>query len=136
MPNRRSDSKPLAITISSEPIQSSLGSGANSARGIFTTAYAFPAKPLEPAVLRAIYEDRYGEEPFVRLREGTPRVAVVNATNFCDVAATARDDGRQIVITSAIDNLVKGMAGQAVQNMNLMLGLPETAGLGFPGTHP
>lgn len=105
-------------------------------RGIFTTAYVFPEEPVSPSRLAEIYSARYGGEPFVRMRAGTPRVAVVRGTNFADVAVAAREDGRQLVVMSAIDNLVKGMAGQAVQNLNLMYGLPETAGLRFPGTHP
>jgi N-acetyl-gamma-glutamyl-phosphate reductase len=58
----------------------------------------------------------------------------VKTTNFCDLGFAVR--GRQIVIFSAIDNLVKGAAGQAVQNMNLMFGLDENTGLLFPGTNP
>jgi N-acetyl-gamma-glutamyl-phosphate reductase len=60
----------------------------------------------------------------------------VKGTNFCDLAVAASPDGRQVVVTSAIDNLVKGMAGQAVQNMNLMFGRPESEGLSCPGMHP
>lgn len=105
-------------------------------RGIFTTAYFFPAEPVTPARLASIYEAFYADEPFVRLRGGSPRLATVRGTNWCDVGVAARPDGTQLTVMTAIDNLVKGMAGQAVQNLNLLFGFPETEGLGFPGTHP
>lgn len=105
-------------------------------RGIFTTAYFFPREPITPAHLASIYEEFYADEPFVRLRGGSPRLATVRGTNFCDVAVAARPDGSQLTIMTAIDNLVKGMAGQAVQNLNLLFGRPEKEGLRFPGTHP
>ena len=69
----------------------------------------------------------YAKEPFVRLVEGTARLAVVAGSNFCDLAVAHSVD--QLVVMTALDNLVKGMAGQALQNMNLALGLDERAGL-------
>jgi N-acetyl-gamma-glutamyl-phosphate reductase len=100
-------------------------------RGILETIY-FRAKGLASAEeLLAVYQKRYAAEPFIRLYEPghTPNLHGVAHTNFCDigVALDART-GRGVVV-SAIDNLVKGAAGQAVQNMNLMLGYPETEGL-------
>jgi N-acetyl-gamma-glutamyl-phosphate reductase len=100
-------------------------------RGILETIY-FRAKGLAGAgELLAVYETRYANEPFLRLYEPgrMPDLRGVAHTNFCDigVALDART-GRGVVV-SAIDNLVKGAAGQAVQNMNLMLGYPETEGL-------
>ncbi len=105
-------------------------------RGIFTTAYAFPGRSVSKAELQEIYEEAYASEMFVRLVE-TPRVAVVAHSNFCDLNATT-DGGSAstIIVTTAIDNLVKGGAGQAVQNMNVAFGLPEKTGLTFPGTRP
>jgi len=105
-------------------------------RGIFTTAYVFPKEPVTPARLREIYKSRYGPEPFVRLRDGTPRLATVRGTNWCDIAVAAREDGGVLTVLSAIDNLVKGMAGQAVQNLNILFGLEETEGLLLTGMHP
>ena len=71
----------------------------------------------------------------VRLVEGSPDINWVKTTNFCDIGFAAR--GKQIVVFSAIDNLVKGAAGQAVQNANLMLGIEETTGLlGLTGSAP
>jgi N-acetyl-gamma-glutamyl-phosphate reductase len=66
--------------------------------------------------------------------EGSPDINWVKTTNFCDLGFAVR--GTQVVIFSALDNLVKGAAGQAVQNMNLMFGLPETTGLVLVGTNP
>jgi len=103
-------------------------------RGIFTTAYAFPAEPISQADLTALYEEAYAGAWFVRLVESS-RVAVVADSNFCDIRA--RTDGAgTIIVTSALDNLVKGGAGQAVQNMNVAFGWPEQSGLTFPGTLP
>jgi N-acetyl-gamma-glutamyl-phosphate reductase len=103
-------------------------------RGIFTTAYAFPHKPVGQEELSAIFEEAYGSERFVRLVD-TPRVAVVSHTNFCDLSATTDGEGA-IIVTGAIDNLVKGGAGQAVQNFNVAFGWPEHLGLEFAGTLP
>jgi N-acetyl-gamma-glutamyl-phosphate reductase len=103
-------------------------------RGIFTTAYVFPSKPLSTGDLRSIYEEAYSGAHFVRLVD-TPRVAVVEHTNFCDLNAVTDGNGT-VIVTSAIDNLVKGGAGQAVQNLNVAFGLPEHTGLTFPGTMP
>jgi N-acetyl-gamma-glutamyl-phosphate reductase len=70
----------------------------------------------------------------VRLVDGSPDINWVKNTNFCDIAV--HSNGKQIVVFAAIDNLVKGAAGQAVQNMNLMFGLDETTGLKLVGTNP
>ena len=81
--------------------------------------------------LLAIYQSRYQGEPFVRLyRAGrAPDLHAVAHTNFCDLGVTFDAATGRAVVVSAIDNLVKGAAGQAVQNMNLMLGFAETEGL-------
>lgn len=102
-------------------------------RGIFTTAYAFLEKRVSKDKLQKLYQETYKDSPFIRLVE-SPHVAVVAGTNYCDIGLYIQD--KTIIVTSAIDNLVKGAAGQAVQNMNLMFNLPETAGLEFPGMHP
>jgi N-acetyl-gamma-glutamyl-phosphate reductase len=103
-------------------------------RGIFTTAYVFPSQPVSAGDLQAIYAEAYEGERFVRLVD-TPRVAVVAHSNFCDLSVATDGEG-VIIITSAIDNLVKGGAGQAVQNLNVSFGWPEKLGLTFPGTMP
>jgi N-acetyl-gamma-glutamyl-phosphate reductase len=104
------------------------------ARGIFATIYAEGKSELSEADLRNIFADYYRESFFVRLVDGSPDINWVKTTNFCDIGFALR--GKQIVIFSAIDNLVKGAAGQAVQNMNLMFGLDETTGLKLVGTNP
>jgi N-acetyl-gamma-glutamyl-phosphate reductase len=84
--------------------------------------------------LRNLFSTFYADAFFVRLVEGSPDINWVKNTNFCDIGAFS--NGKQIVVFSTIDNLVKGAAGQAVQNMNLMLGLEETTGLIFTGGNP
>lgn len=103
-------------------------------RGIHVTLHLRPPAPLpEPgAALAAAYAGR----PFVRCLERPPQVAAVAGTNFAHLHAVARDGGREVIVLVAIDNLVKGAAGQAVQAANLALGLDEASGLGFPGLSP
>lgn len=98
-------------------------------RGILSTLYVKLTRPCSRDELLAVYRQRYPEDGFVRLREQAPDLHGVQRTNFCDLHVTMESGGRRAVIVSAIDNLVKGAAGQAVQNMNLMLGLPEDSGL-------
>jgi N-acetyl-gamma-glutamyl-phosphate reductase len=104
------------------------------ARGIFASIYAEANRELSENDLRNIYAEYYRESFFVRLVNGSPDINWVKTTNFCDIGFATR--GKQVVIFSAIDNLVKGAAGQAVQNMNLMFGLDETTGLKLVGTNP
>ena len=104
------------------------------ARGIFASIYAESNRELSETDLRNIYADYYRDSFFVRLVNGSPDINWVKTTNFCDIGFATR--GKQLVIFSAIDNLVKGAAGQAVQNMNLMFGLDETTGLKLVGTNP
>lgn len=104
------------------------------ARGIFASIYAEVKNEITEAALRNIFADYYRESFFVRLVQGSPDINWVKTTNFCDIGFAAR--GKQIVVFSALDNLVKGAAGQAVQNMNLMFGLDETTGLKLIGTNP
>ncbi len=104
------------------------------ARGIFASIYAEANRDLSEEELRGIYADYYRESFFVRLVKGSPDINWVKTTNFCDIGFAVR--GKQIVIFSALDNLVKGAAGQAIQNMNLMFGLDETTGLKLVGTNP
>ena len=99
-------------------------------RGILETIY-FRATAQDLGRLESIYENRYAAEPFVRLyKTGTlPDIHAVAHTNFCDIGWVADPASGRAVVVAAIDNLVKGAAGQAVQNLNLMLGLTETEGL-------
>jgi N-acetyl-gamma-glutamyl-phosphate reductase len=84
--------------------------------------------------LRNVFSSFYADSFFIRLVDGSPDINWVKNTNFCDIGA--HSNGTQIVVFSAIDNLVKGAAGQAVQNMNLMFGLDEKTGLVFAGGNP
>lgn len=104
------------------------------ARGIFASCYLETKDEIATKELKRIYTDFYKDAFFVRIVEGSPDINWVKTTNFCDIAVNS--NGKQIVVFSAIDNLVKGAAGQAVQNMNLMFGLEETTGLILIGTNP
>jgi len=96
-------------------------------RGILSTIYLKPIKHVSVEHVMQVFAEAYDTEPFVRLRTHIPRTSDVARTNFCDM--TARVVKSRIVVTSTIDNMVKGAAGQAIQNMNVMFGLKETAGL-------
>jgi N-acetyl-gamma-glutamyl-phosphate reductase len=97
-------------------------------RGMLSTIYCTPAAGADAATLRSCLLEHYAREPFVRVyADGQPELRAVQHNNECHVAVAAC--GPLVVITSAIDNLVKGASGQAMQNMNLMLGLPEADGL-------
>jgi len=104
------------------------------ARGIFTTVFVSAPRDVAADEVRSLFAAEYGDDPFVRLRADTPQVGHVRHTNFCDVAVRAA--GREVVVMTAIDNLGKGMVTQAIQNLNLMLGIDETAGLRRPGGRP
>ncbi|HLL70373.1 MAG TPA: N-acetyl-gamma-glutamyl-phosphate reductase [Pyrinomonadaceae bacterium] len=104
------------------------------ARGIFASIYVETKDAWTAADARALYENFYRESFFVRIVEGSPDINWVKTTNFCDLGFAVR--GNTVVVFSAIDNLVKGAAGQAVQNMNLMFGLDERAGLMLLGSNP
>ncbi len=99
-------------------------------RGIHATLYA-PLTARADLDVQSLYEQRYAQEPFVDVMPpGThPETRSVRASNLCRIALHRPGQGDTVVILSVIDNLVKGAAGQAVQNMNLMFGLPETTGL-------
>ncbi|MBN2808922.1 MAG: N-acetyl-gamma-glutamyl-phosphate reductase [Deltaproteobacteria bacterium] len=100
-------------------------------RGILSSIYVPLARSVTGAEIEAALARAYGEETFVRLLPaGTlPTLNAVRGSNYCDIGYVLAAEQRSLILFSAIDNLVKGAAGQAVQNMNLMLGLPETAGL-------
>lgn len=100
-------------------------------RGILETIYVRTQRIEKPVDLLAIYEEHYAEEPFVRLYVPgrVPDVRAVQRTNFCDIGFVFDPDSQRAVIVAAEDNLVKGAAGQAVQNMNLVLGFPEIQAL-------
>ncbi len=98
-------------------------------RGILSTIYFLTEASAGECY--SVVKDYYNSEPFVRVRiaDNLPAVRYVAYTNYCDIAFTGGGDGRPVIAVSAVDNLVKGASGQAVQNMNIMFGLNETAGL-------
>jgi N-acetyl-gamma-glutamyl-phosphate reductase len=106
------------------------------ARGILLTANAQLARPIAPEEALAAWRKRYAGEPFVRVLEAGewPETRAVRGSNRCDVAVTTLHGGRTLLATAALDNLVKGASGQAIQNLNLMLGRTETEGLTVHGS--
>ncbi len=111
-------------------------------RGILTTAYAalspgkLAAGEKGKEELRELYLDFYKGKPFVRVVESSPHTKHTWGNNMCHIYPTIDRSGEKLIAISAIDNLVKGAAGQAIQNMNLMLGLPETIGLQALAIYP
>lgn len=106
-------------------------------RGILTTAYFSLTRPADTAAVLDLFAEAYRGRPFVRLRTaGLPQTKEVLGSNYCDLGVRVDDRTGRVVVISVIDNLVKGAAGQAVQNMNLMLGLNETTGLNLAPVYP
>lgn len=111
-------------------------------RGILATCHVFLNADIEEKDVWKIYREAYADEPFIRIvkeRSGIhryPEPKLLAGTNFCDIGFERESGSNRLVVISAIDNLMKGAAGQAVQSFNLMLGLPETTGMEFPGLHP
>lgn len=111
-------------------------------RGILATCHAFLNQDLDDKALWKLYRAAYRDEPFIRIvKERTgihryPDPKLLAGTNYCDIGFERDPHSNRVVVMSAIDNLMKGAAGQALQAFNLMHGLPETTGLEFPGLHP
>ncbi len=103
-------------------------------RGIHATLHARLQRPLADPL--ALYAASFAGRPFVHVKAEPPELAAVVGTNFIHVHAAPRAGGLEVVATTVIDNLVKGAAGQAIQAMNLALGLPEAAGLEHAGLYP
>jgi len=100
-------------------------------RGILTTLYVILAKKMKTEEVLNIFERYYEKEPFVRIcqRGKIPNTKNVRGSNYCDIGVQVNEGDGRLVVVTAIDNLVKGASGEAVQNMNIMLGYPETMGL-------
>lgn len=111
-------------------------------RGLLVTIHTVPKKSITEKEVWKAYRSEYGEEPFIRIvkeRQGNyrfPEPKILQGTNFCDIGFEMDQVSKRLVVIAAIDNLVKGTAGQAVQAMNIMFGFPETLALEFPGLHP
>ena len=96
-------------------------------RGIFASIYVTPTKSMTRDEVGNLFREFYGKEFFIRFVEGSPDINWVKNTNFVDIGWAANGD--TVIVFVALDNLVKGAAGQAIQNMNVMLQIPETTGL-------
>jgi N-acetyl-gamma-glutamyl-phosphate reductase len=94
-------------------------------QGLLATCYVELTEPVED--IESLYAERYADDPFVEVVDGPPGLRDVRETNLCRIHPTT--DGERAVVFAAIDNLWKGAAGQAIQNLNLMLGFDETEGL-------
>lgn len=111
-------------------------------RGVLATCHCFLNRPVQEKDLWQLYRTAYRDEPFVRLvksRTGLhryPEPKMLAGSNYCDVGFEVDPDTGRVVVMAAIDNLMKGASGSAVQTMNVMMGWDETAGLTFPGLHP
>lgn len=111
-------------------------------RGILATAHVFVPDGTSERDVLAAYREAYEDEPFVRLvlaRKGIHRVPdpkILDGTNFCDIGFELDRDSGRLVVMSALDNLVKGTAGHALQALNVAMGWNERLGLGFTGLHP
>ncbi len=111
-------------------------------RGILSTGHVFTIRGVSTGELWKAYRSMYGSEPFVRIvkdKKGLYRLPdpkVVVGTNYCDVGFEIDERVGRVVAFAAIDNLVKGAAGQAVQCFNIMLGIDERTGLDYTGIHP
>jgi N-acetyl-gamma-glutamyl-phosphate/LysW-gamma-L-alpha-aminoadipyl-6-phosphate reductase len=117
-------------------------SSVEAVRGILATSYVSLNAPLADKDLWKIYRGMYGQEPFIRLVKEAggihrfPEPKILSGTNYCDIGWDLDASGERVVVMAAIDNLMKGAAGQAVQAMNIRLGFDETLGLDFAGLHP
>lgn len=111
-------------------------------RGVLITAHAFVNEDIDERLLWRLYRESYSREPFIRLvkeRSGVyryPEPKILAGSNFCDIGFELDAPQRRVVVIAALDNLMKGAAGNAVQSLNAMYGWDETLGLNFPGLHP
>ena len=111
-------------------------------RGVLSTSHVFLREPLADRDLWQVYRRVYGQEPFIRLVKESggvyryPEPKILAGSNYCDIGFELDARGDRVVVMAAVDNLMKGAAGQAVQSMNIRCGCAEEAGLEFPGLHP
>jgi N-acetyl-gamma-glutamyl-phosphate/LysW-gamma-L-alpha-aminoadipyl-6-phosphate reductase len=111
-------------------------------RGALATAHCFLTEDVGEKDIWQLYRQAYGDEPFIRIvkfRRGFyryPEPKILAGSNYCDIGFVREEGSERLVVISALDNLMKGAAGTAVQAMNVMCGFPETMGLEFPGLHP
>ncbi|MFJ5999332.1 N-acetyl-gamma-glutamyl-phosphate reductase [Streptomyces sp. NPDC092370] len=116
--------------------------GVEAVRGVQVLCRATVRDAVDERDVRRAYRKHYADEPFVRIvaqRRGAyrlPEPKILLGSNFCDVGFALRAEARQVLAVAALDNLVKGGAGNAVQSLNIRMGWPERLGLEFPGLHP
>lgn len=114
----------------------------NMVRGIQSVSHLFLNQDIDEKEIWKLYRSYYNREPFIRIvkeKSGIYRLPdpkILQGTNICEIGFEKDPDSNRIVVISALDNLMKGAAGQAVQAMNIMYGMDETLGLEFPGLHP
>jgi N-acetyl-gamma-glutamyl-phosphate reductase len=99
-------------------------------QGEMASCYVTPTRPVSPEELVSLFAAAYTGEPFVEVVDSPPGVREVRETNFCRIFAAADAHTGKVLVFSAIDNLWKGTSSQAIQNLNVMFGLPEASGLG------
>ncbi len=111
-------------------------------RGILATSHVYLKDPLSDKEVWGIYRKAYKDEPFMRVvKESSgihryPEPKILSGSNYCDVGFERDPDSNRVVVMAALDNLMKGAAGQAVQSFNIRLGYEESCGIDFPGLHP
>jgi N-acetyl-gamma-glutamyl-phosphate/LysW-gamma-L-alpha-aminoadipyl-6-phosphate reductase len=111
-------------------------------RGALATCHCLLHEELDEREMWQMFREDYSDEPFIRLvrsKRGIhryPEPKILSGSNYCDIGFVGDDGQKRVVVIAAIDNLMKGAAGNAVQTMNVMYGFPETLGLEFPGLHP
>ncbi|MGW3307558.1 N-acetyl-gamma-glutamyl-phosphate reductase [Streptomyces sp. NPDC001073] len=116
--------------------------GVEAVRGVQVVCHTEVPDGVEERTVRAAYREAYADEPFVRLvahKRGTyryPEPKILLGSNYCDIGHVWDDASRRLVVVAALDNLVKGGAGNAVQCLNVRMDWPESYGLSFPGLHP
>jgi N-acetyl-gamma-glutamyl-phosphate reductase len=107
-------------------------------RGILTTAYGRLVSTIDTETVQQIYQEAYQDEPFVHVlnSEAMPNTKYVRGSNHCMIGVKVNPRTKTLIMVSALDNLVKGASGQAIQNMNILAALPETTGLQYLGLYP
>ncbi|MCS6848971.1 MAG: N-acetyl-gamma-glutamyl-phosphate reductase [Anaerolineae bacterium] len=136
------ESAKLGVELNSTPSIHMTVTSIEMVRGVLATVHAFLREPAQEKDLWKAFRACYKDEPFVRIVKSNtgifrlPEPKILAGSNWADVGFALSDDGRKVTLLCAIDNLVKGAAGSAVQCLNLMMGWDERAGLEFPGLHP
>lgn len=130
------------LTFGGEPTFAFSATSIEAVRGILSTSHVWLNRPVEERELWRVYRKAYAGEPFMRLVKESggvyryPEPKILSGTNYCDVGFEVDEHSGRVVVLAALDNLMKGAAGQAVQAFNIRHGFPETTALEFAGLHP